>query len=281
MNHTMRRSILAVTILVAVVLAMAGCQRERPAAEDTGDWNVSPVGQPAGTPVAATPGLAPVTGATTVSVQGGQLVTPVPGTPLAVPTSAGQAAPEATPGGQVVVPVGPTTTYAVQAGDTLFAIALQFNTDVDTLRRLNNLSDDTLQVGQQLVVPAPAGQETQPGTAAQTPPAGAQITYVVRSGDTLSAIGARFGVAWQDIAAANNISGPNYNIYRGQQLVIPGVSATPTPATPSRTHTVQSGETLYSIAVQYGTTVQAILEANNLSDPNLIYKGQVLTIPGQ
>lgn len=274
MKDTMRQTILAVIVLVAVVLVMAGCQRERPAAEDAGDWNVSPVNQPTGTPVAATPGATPEVGATAVSVQDGQLVTPVPGTPLAVPTSA-------VPADQVVVPVGPTTTYTVQANDTLFAIALQFNTDVDTLRRLNSLSDDTLQVGQQLVVPAPAGQEGQSGTTGQTPPASSQVTYVVQSGDTLSAIGARFGVAWQDIAAANNIAGPNYNIYRGQQLVIPGVSTTPTPATPSRTHTVQSGETLYSIAVQYGTTVQAILEANNLSNPNLIYKGQVLNIPGQ
>ncbi|MGV2437301.1 MAG UNVERIFIED_CONTAM: LysM peptidoglycan-binding domain-containing protein [Anaerolineae bacterium] len=46
------------------------------------------------------------------------------------------------------------------------------------------------------------------------------------------------------------------------------------------THTVQRGETLGSIARQYGTTFSAIATANNLANPNLIYVGQQLTIPG-
>jgi LysM repeat protein len=42
---------------------------------------------------------------------------------------------------------------------------------------------------------------------------------------------------------------------------------------------VQPGDTLYSIAVRYGTTVQALVVANNLSSPNLIYVGQTLNVP--
>jgi LysM repeat protein len=225
--------------------------------------------------------------ATTVSVEGIPAATPLPGTlPTAVVPAVTVEAPA-----QVVVPAGTIAAYTVQDGDTLFSIALQFDTDVETLRSLNNLSDDLLQVGQVLQVPATAAQVV-PGTDAGTAgtATGSQpvqvvagVEYVVQSGDTLSSIGERFGVEWQDIAATNNIAAPAYAIYRGQKLVIPGAQTAPAPAGPAggtgQTHTVQAGETLYSIAVQYGVTVQDIMEANNLANANLIYRGQVLAIP--
>lgn len=46
------------------------------------------------------------------------------------------------------------------------------------------------------------------------------------------------------------------------------------------THTVQAGENLTRIALKYGTTVQALVQANNITNPNLVFVGQVLTIPG-
>ena len=116
-----------------------------------------------------------------------------------------------------------------------------------------------------------------PGASQPTPIPG--LVYTVQSGDNLSGIAEQFGVAWQDIAAANNILGPNYNIFRGQKLTIPGVTATPAPAIGVKKHVVQSGETLGSIAVQYGVTVQAILEANQLANPDLLRVGQELVIP--
>src|SRR5262249_18470270 len=62
-----------------------------------------------------------------------------------------------------------------------------------------------------------------------------------------------------------------------------GVTATPTPATPSGTtttiHVVQKGETLFSIAQQYGTTVDAIAEANGITDVTRIDVGQRLIVP--
>jgi LysM repeat protein len=271
------RPYIIVVLLVIVALLSAACQRERPVPEETTGWDVSPIVQPTGPAVSATAIVQPSPNATTVSIDGSQ---PGAGTPeiITLPTSASAAT---TPTSGVVVPSVPTTAYTVQSGDTLFAIALQFNTDVETLRRLNNLSDDSLQIGQVLQVPD-TGQGQQAGAAPQPTQAaaGEQVTYVVTSGDTLSAIAARFGVSWTEIAAANSIPAP-YTIYRGQKLVIPGVIATPTPATPVRTHTVQAGETLYSIAVQYGVTVQTIMQANNLSNPDLIRTGQVLEIPGQ
>lgn len=106
-------------------------------------------------------------------------------------------------------------------------------------------------------------------------------TYTVKSGDNLSAIGAKYGVDWRKIADANGVKGPKYIIYPGQRLVIPGANS---PSTPSssvsyRTYKVQSGDTLSGIASKYGTTYQKIAQLNGIANPNLIYPGQVLKIP--
>ena len=180
----------------------------------------------------------------------------------------------------MIQPTGPTFGYVVKSGDTLFSIALAYSSDVETIRRLNNLPDDTLQVGQVLIVPG-TGVVQQPGATPgepqPTPIPG--LVYTVQSGDNLSSIAAQFGVAWQDVAAANNILGPNYNIFRGQKLTIPGVTATPASTNAVKKHVVRSGETVGSIAVQYGVTVQAILEANQLANPDFLRVGQELVIP--
>jgi LysM repeat protein len=96
------------------------------------------------------------------------------------------------------------------------------------------------------------------------------------------------------IVAANGIANPNL-IFVGQRLVIPGPGgATPAPTAPPTTapptstpppssgtrYTVQSGDTLSAIARRFGVTVQAIMAANGLTNPNLIFVGQVLIIPG-
>lgn len=272
MKPIIHRYTIAVVLLLLVALLSTACQRERPAPQATESWSVSPVAQPTGAATSATPAAQPSPNTTTVAIEGSQPGSTAPAI-ITLPTSPSAA----TPSGVVVVPAVPTKSYTVQAGDTLFGLALEFGTDVETLRRLNNLPDDSLQVGQVLQVPDTGQQADAQATPAAT---GQQVVYVVTSGDTLSAIAERFNVKWTDIAAANNIAAP-YTIYRGQKLIIPGVTATATPAVPTRTHKVQAGETLYSIAVQYGVTVRSIMEANNLTNPDLIRTGQELVIPGQ
>jgi len=120
-----------------------------------------------------------------------------------------------------------------------------------------------------------------PPTATATAPPGGTTTYTVTSGDWLFSIGRKFGVNPYSIAAANNIP-PPYTIYPGQVLRIPtsGGGTTPPPTCSSgKTHTVQFGENLYRLSLKYGTTVQAIATANNISNPNVIFAGQVLCIP--
>ncbi len=109
-------------------------------------------------------------------------------------------------------------------------------------------------------------------------PSGVQ-TYTVKAGDTLKTIAARFGTTWQALAAANNLINPNY-IFVGQKLVISFGTTTPTtPQTNPGTYVVQAGDTLFIIATRYGTTVAAIMSANNLSNQNFIFTGQRLVIP--
>jgi len=100
--------------------------------------------------------------------------------------------------------------------------------------------------------------------------------YTVQRGDTLYSIARRYGTTVQAIAQASGILNPAY-IRVGQVLCISGLAPLPTPG---GYYTVQRGDTLYSIARRYGTTHWAIAIANNLSNPNYIYPGQGLVIPG-
>lgn len=110
------------------------------------------------------------------------------------------------------------------------------------------------------------------------------MQYVVQAGDTLTSIASRFGTTVQAILAANpQITNPNL-IFVGQVITVPGAGPgpqPPPPPPPTGTYVVQRGDTLSSIARRFGTTVTAILAANpQITNPNLIFPGQVLVIPG-
>ncbi len=107
-------------------------------------------------------------------------------------------------------------------------------------------------------------------------PVHADTTYVVQRGDTLFLISVRFGVSMAAIMAANGIVNPNI-IYVGQRLVIPTGGGAPGGGA---TYGVRSGDTLVLISVRFNVTMAAIMAANNIFNPNIIYVGQVLTIPG-
>ncbi|MFQ5594244.1 MAG: LysM peptidoglycan-binding domain-containing protein [Anaerolineae bacterium] len=107
--------------------------------------------------------------------------------------------------------------------------------------------------------------------------------HVVQPGETLYSIARGYGVDVYVVASANNVVNPNL-IYAGQSLVIPGgYGYAPHPYHAydgASVYVVRPGDTMYSIAARYGTTVWALAQANNLSNPNWIFAGQKLVIPG-
>jgi len=116
-----------------------------------------------------------------------------------------------------------------------------------------------------------------PAPTATTAPSGGQTTYTVKAGDWLYSIARKFGVGPYALAQVNGIGAP-YTIRPGQVLVIPSGGTVPVPG-PAGTYTVQRGDTIYSIARKLGKTPSAIINANNLINPNFIFPGQVLRIP--
>lgn len=143
-----------------------------------------------------------------------------------------------------------TNTYKVVKGDTLYSIARKFNTTVDELKALNNLTSNTISIGQILKIPSSS-----------------TTTYTVVKGDTLYSIAKKFNTTVDKLKVLNNLGTNTISI--GQVLKIPSSSAT--------TYTVIKGDTLYSIAKKFNTTVDNIKTLNNLTS-NTISIGQVLKI---
>ncbi|RPI52505.1 MAG: LysM peptidoglycan-binding domain-containing protein, partial [Chloroflexi bacterium] len=141
-------------------------------------------------------------------------------------------------------------------------------TTVSAIASANGIANpNRIFVGQRLRIPS--GHPGGPG------PGGGGI-YIVRHGDTLSGIARHLGVSLHALINVNGIRNPN-RIYAGQRLVIPGGGVCHSCG--GTFYRVQRGDTLYSIAWRYGTTVWAIAHANGLRNPNVIYAGQVLRIP--
>ena len=165
--------------------------------------------------------------------------------------------------------MGPSFTYTVVRGDSLWSIANRFGVTVGQLREANNLTTDTLSVGQVLIIPGVSEDDDEEDN-------GAVFYYTVEKGDSLYSIARRFGVTVQEIIDANNLVSNTLSV--GQSLIIPGISAGDDLETVPTTYTVEKGDSLYSIARRFGVTVNDLKNANSLTS-NLLSVGQVLIIP--
>ena len=96
-------------------------------------------------------------------------------------------------------------------------------------------------------------------------------THIVQYGENLSGIAANYGTTWQELARINTLSNPDI-IYSGQNLNVSGYQSVAT----SDYCIVEYGDTLSGIAAQFGTTVERLVAANGISNPDMIYAGQVL-----
>jgi len=103
--------------------------------------------------------------------------------------------------------------------------------------------------------------------------------HIVQWGESLTIIAGRYGVTAASIAQANGLYNPNF-IYAGQSLVIPTGAAPTAPSGPTGTYVVQRGDTLNILAARFGTTATQLASINGLWNPNFIYVGQVLKVPG-
>ncbi|HHW69242.1 MAG TPA: LysM peptidoglycan-binding domain-containing protein, partial [Tenericutes bacterium] len=148
--------------------------------------------------------------------------------------------------------------YVVQKGDSLWSIAKKFNTTVNDIKDLNNLTTNSLSVGQKIRIPSAAIIE--------------KGTYVVKSGDSLYSIAQRYGITVDELKRANNLTSNILSV--GQTLKIP----TTENIIEKGTYVVKSGDSLYSIAQKYGITVDELKRANNLTS-NTLSIGQTLIIP--
>ena len=146
-------------------------------------------------------------------------------------------------------PTNNSGTYKVVSGDTLWSIAKKFNTTVNEIKRLNNLSTNLLKVGTDLFVPT----ETD--------------TYIVKSGDTLYSIARNNKTSVDRLKEINNLTSDILSI--GQRLKLKDSTI--------NKYIVKIGDTLYSIANAFNTTVDTIKKLNNLTS-NLLSIGQELII---
>ncbi|MGQ9907891.1 MAG: LysM peptidoglycan-binding domain-containing protein [Candidatus Flexifilum sp.] len=250
-------------------------------------------------------------------------ITPLPPSPTAI---VGTPTPYPTVN-RTVYPA--TIEHVVMQGQSVFAIAGLYGSSVEAIIWLNNLPPNGLIfVGQRLLIPVGLVPPVTalPGTIVPPmPPTATLITlptlvpptvppiapptaqppptqiYIVRPGDTLSGIAARFGVTVRSLIQANGILNPNL-IFYGQRLIIPtgdtepglpplptaivlptlpgGVVPPPQPTVPTiQTYRVQPGDSLYTISLRFGVPVDRLIRFNGIQNPNRIFPGQIVVIP--
>ncbi len=148
--------------------------------------------------------------------------------------------------------------YKVMKGDTLYSIAKKLDTTVDELKKINNLDNNVLSIGEIIKIPT------------KIIDTGETKLYQVKAGDTLYSIANKYGITVKELKAINNLSDNKLAI--GQLLNVPsGLSSV-------NTYTVSSGDTLYSIAKKFGISIDKLKDINQLKD-NMLKIGQKLIIP--
>lgn len=164
--------------------------------------------------------------------------------------------------------------HKVNKKETLYSITHQLGVTQEQIYKYNPSTKDGLKAGQVLYFPVSAFSKTAVAATATSKPAEvASITHTVQKGETLYGISKTYGVTQESLVKANPDA--EGGVKTGQQLVIPQGSNATTTVTPAPTtestvtassdliyHKIKAGETLYSVAKQYNTTMQDILAAN-------------------
>jgi LysM repeat protein len=173
-----------------------------------------------------------------------------------------------------------TTTYTVQPGDTFYLIALQYGLSADQLMAANGNTSSDLSLGQVLTIPGAVNR----ATPYQAP---GDNQYTVVAGDTLYLIAQEYGTTADTLIALNHLSPDsqgNVDIVPGQVLQFPGSQDESTAESSgiawTQRYTVRPGDTLDQLAQKYGTSVDAVVYCNNLTDAS-VHPGQQLLLPNR
>ena len=153
--------------------------------------------------------------------------------------------------------------YVVKNGDSLYSIANKFGVSVESLKSINGITGNLINVGQRLVIPSDAG--VNPGD---------YVVYTVKRNDSLWNIANSYGVSVNDIVDYNNLGTTVLQI--GQQLLIPNVNNSSSDS--GVIYVVKNGDSLWSIGKKYNVSVNDLKSANNLNS-NMLSIGQQLIIP--
>jgi murein DD-endopeptidase MepM/ murein hydrolase activator NlpD len=159
--------------------------------------------------------------------------------------------------------------HEVQEGETLYNIAEEYGTTIEALQLLNNISDPALlYIGQQLIIPGGGGDSV-------------PTIYTIRVGDTLQSIAADYRTTLEDVAQANRLINPD-DLVAGRPITVISRtgSADPKPVT-GTPRVVGDGDTLLSIAAEFGMSPAELVLSNDLTFPVYLYPGQRLLIPGE
>lgn len=162
--------------------------------------------------------------------------------------------------------------YTVKKGDSLWAISKVYGTSVEEIKRINNLTNNNLYIGQVLRIPEMYTKE-------EDMVVPSYINYKVVSGDTLYSIAKKYGISVDTIVSDNALK--NNILSVGQNLKIRSNSGLVEECFgedySTNKYTVVKGDTLYSIARKFNTTVDSIKSKNNLVN-NTLSIGQILSI---
>ena len=143
--------------------------------------------------------------------------------------------------------------YIVEKGDTLYSLSKRFNISIEELKRINNLNDDILSIGQVLKLSNTDDNEYD--------------TYIVKKGDSLWAISKEYNIPLNELIKINSLTDLTLQI--NQELLVP--------KTNKNIYIVEAGDTLWSIARKNNINVEELKTINNLTS-NLISVGQELII---
>ena len=176
------------------------------------------------------------------------------------------------------------TEQLANEGDTTSEPLASEDADAEAGEELAATESDTTNDGSELTIQAPVIGNV-------------PATYIVQDGDWVYKIARTFNIAPLDLLAANPVIGADQQVYPGQELIIPDGNLesvgteqgsveganiiSPANAVPASTYEVQTGDTVFSIAVKHGITVDTLAEHNDIEAPYMIYVGQSVTIPAQ